>query len=133
MGMRAGLGFDQAFELYAMRFRGKLAQLCQAELQVWKRGLVSRDDGLESLAKQVSTQSFTRFVRIARRGLRYGSSISHLLVELAADTRREYRSEREEEVAKAPVKMLIPTGVLILPAMLLLVLGPILLDLMERL
>ena len=31
--------------------------------------------------------------------------------------------------AKAPVKMMVPTGVLILPAMLMLVLGPVLLEL----
>lgn len=35
----------------------------------------------------------------------------------------------EERVAKAPVKMMMPTGALILPAMLLLVLGPVLLEL----
>ena len=35
----------------------------------------------------------------------------------------------EERVAKAPVKMMLPTGTLILPAMLLLVMGPILLEL----
>lgn len=32
-------------------------------------------------------------------------------------------------MAKAPVKMMMPTGALILPAMLLLVLGPVLLEL----
>ena len=41
------------------------------------------------------------------------------------------QAQVEERVAKAPVKMMIPTGTLILPAMLLLVLGPVLLELME--
>ena len=39
------------------------------------------------------------------------------------------RDRLEERVAKAPVKMMVPTGVLILPAMLMLVLGPVLLEL----
>jgi tight adherence protein C len=47
----------------------------------------------------------------------------------ARDARVSYRTARQEEVAKAPVKMMIPTGVLILPAMLILVLGPVLLEL----
>lgn len=42
-----------------------------------------------------------------------------------------HRAQVEERVAKAPVKMMVPTGTLILPAMLLLVLGPVLLELME--
>ena len=40
-----------------------------------------------------------------------------------------YKARRQEAVAKAPVKMMVPTGVLILPAMLMLVLGPVLLEL----
>jgi len=133
LGLRAGLGFDQAFELYATRFRGRLAELCLAELRIWEKGLISREDGLKALAREVGTPAFKRFTTINLRGLRYGASINQLLLELAAEVRRNYRSEREEEVAKAPVKMLIPTGVLILPAMLLLVLGPIMLDLMGKL
>lgn len=34
-------------------------------------------------------------------------------------------------MAKAPVKMMLPVATLILPAMLMLVMGPIMLDLME--
>ena len=36
----------------------------------------------------------------------------------------------ERKVARAPVKMLVPTGVCIVPAMLLLVMGPMLLQFM---
>ncbi|MCL2882865.1 MAG: type II secretion system F family protein [Coriobacteriia bacterium] len=133
MGMRAGLGFDQAFELYTTRFHGQLASLCQAQLSLWEKGLISREEGLKALAEEVGTPSFMRFTTITIRGLRYGASINQLLLELAQEQRRNYRAEREEEVSKAPVKMLIPTGVFILPAMLLLVMGPIMLDMMGKL
>ena len=49
---------------------------------------------------------------------------------LSAEARNQYRAACEEKIAKAPVKMLMPTGALILPAMLLLVMGPILLEMM---
>jgi len=132
LGMRAGLGFDQAFELYARRFPGPLADICQQKLNLWEKGLISREEGLRALAEVVGTPGFTRFTTITLRGLHYGASINQLLLELAQEQRRNYRAEREEEVSKAPVKMLIPTGVLILPAMLLLVLGPIMLQMMGR-
>ena len=41
------------------------------------------------------------------------------------------RAEVQERIEKAPIKMLVPTGTLILPAMLLAVLGPLLASLSE--
>ena len=64
------------------------------------------------------------------RSLRFGSSLTGSLDSVAVQVRKEYRARKEEEVAKAPVKMMVPTGVLILPAMLILVLGPVMLELM---
>ncbi len=46
----------------------------------------------------------------------------------ARESRMAYRARRQEQVAKAPVKMMVPTGTLILPAMLIMVLGPVLLE-----
>ncbi|MCL2631555.1 MAG: type II secretion system F family protein [Coriobacteriia bacterium] len=132
LGMRAGMSFDQAFELSLRHFPGELATLCQAKLDIWQRGLISRDQGLHDLEEQVQTVLFSRFVALVLRALRYGAPMTVLLAALSEDARREIKAMREEEVAKAPVKMLIPTGALILPAMLLLVLGPIMLDMIKK-
>ena len=72
-----------------------------------------------------------RDVESAVRSLRFGSSLAEGLEASAAEARAAHRAHVEERVAKAPVKMMVPTGALILPAMLLLVLGPVLLELME--
>jgi tight adherence protein C len=132
LGMRAGMGFDQAFELYTCRFETPLARLCKGPLEIWQRGLVSREAGMRELGQQVATPFFGRFVATVLRSLRYGAPMTRLLGDLASEARKDYRAKREALVAKAPVKMLLPTGALILPAMLLLVMGPIVLDLMER-
>ena len=50
---------------------------------------------------------------------------------LAVEARAIRKAKLEEQVAKAPVKMLLPVGALILPAMLILIMGPIMLDLMN--
>jgi tight adherence protein C len=132
LGMQAGMGFDQSFALYTERFDTPLARCCQERLAVWTRGLISRDAGMRELADCVATPSFRHFTSSALRALRFGAPMTQLLLDLAQEARGEYRAERQEIVAKAPVKMLLPTGALILPAMLLLVMGPILLDLIGR-
>jgi tight adherence protein C len=132
LGMQAGMGFDQAFALYTERFSTPLAQCCKDSLEVWHKGLRNRDEGMRQLAERVGTSSFRQFSSSALRALRFGAPMTQLLLDLAEEARKEYRAKRQELVAKAPVKMLLPTGALILPAMLLLVMGPIMLDLMRK-
>ncbi|MCL2136328.1 MAG: type II secretion system F family protein [Coriobacteriia bacterium] len=130
LGIRAGMAFDQAFELALRRLPGQLTGLCLSKLDIWQKGLISREQGLHELEEQIQTVLFSRFSALVLRALHYGAPMAQLLTALSVEARREIRIRREEEVAKAPVKMLIPTGALILPAMLLLVLGPIMIDLL---
>jgi tight adherence protein C len=130
--MQAGMGFDQSFALYTERFATPLARCCKESLDVWRKGLKSRDEGMRQLADRVGTPSFRHFCSSALRALRFGAPMTQLLLDLAREARKEYRAARQELVAKAPVKMLLPTGALILPAMVLLVMGPIMLDLMRK-
>jgi len=132
LGMRVGLAFDQAFALYARSFSTPLAELCRERFEVWERGLITREAGLRDLSKQIELKEFERFVSLSLRALDYGAPLTHLLYSLADDARKSYRAERQTKVAKAPVKMLIPTGAFILPAMMMLVLGPIILDITGR-
>ncbi|NLG10172.1 MAG: type II secretion system F family protein [Coriobacteriaceae bacterium] len=132
LGMQAGMSFDSAFELYAKRFSTPLAQVCRESLDIWKSGLLSREEGLQRLSQRIATPSFSRFCSVTIRAARFGAPMTQTLFELADEARKEYRANQQEKVARAPVKMLIPTGTLILPAMLLLVMGPIVLDLMRR-
>jgi tight adherence protein C len=132
LGMQAGMGFDQSFALYTERFETPLAQCCRESLAIWQKGLRSREEGMRQLAERIGTPSFRHFCSNALRALRFGAPMTQLLLDLAQEARKEYRAKRQELVAKAPVKMLLPTGALILPAMLLLVMGPIVLDLMRK-
>ena len=132
LGMQAGMGFDQAFALYTQRFDTALARCCAESLAVWQKGLKSRDEGLRELAELIGTPSFKHFSSSVLRALRFGAPLTQLLMDLAQEARKEYRAKRQELVAKAPVKMLLPTGALILPAMLLLVMGPIMLDFLGK-
>ena len=132
LGMHAGLSFDAAFELYASRFSTPLACACNQVVPSWSSGIITRDDALRTLVGSIELPSFSRFVSLVLRSIHFGAPIAGMLGDLADEARKEYRAEREKRVAKAPVRMLIPTAACILPAMLLLVLGPVILELVAE-
>lgn len=131
LGLRSGLSFDRSFGLYADHFDTRFADECAQAVRVWSSGLATREEALRSLAASYDSPLLARVVENVVRSLRFGASLAEGLELSAAEARAIHRAHVEERVAKAPVKMMVPTGTLILPAMLLLVLGPVLLELME--
>lgn len=130
LGLRSGLTFDRSFRLYHDHFSTPFAQACRQTQQRWELGFQTREEALRNLASTFDSPQFERVVDAVVRSLRFGSSLAETLEASAAESRAVHKAHREEQVAKAPIKMMVPTGTLILPAMLLLVLGPILLELM---
>ena len=131
LGVRSGLSFDRSLRLYTQHFSCALARECEAAQKRWSLGLASREDALKDLAASYDSALFSRVIASVVRSLRFGSSLGPTLEAAAGQARDKRRVHIQEHVAKAPVKMMIPTGTLILPAMLLLVLGPVLLELMK--
>ena len=129
LGLRSGLTFDRSFSLYGAHFDSGFARSCALAQRRWALGLTTREEALRTLAASYDCDQLGRVVETIVRGLRFGSSLTGSLSEAAVQARESYRTALAERVAKAPVKMMLPTGTLILPAMLLLVMGPILLEL----
>ena len=131
IGMRSGLSFDRSLQIYAKTFESALSRDFLVAQQMWTSGLKSREDALRDLSEVYDSQIFSRMIESIIRSLKLGSSMIDSLSASAAESRAVYRERREERVRKAPIKMMIPTGTLILPAMLILVLGPVMLQLMS--
>lgn len=131
LGLRSGLSFDRSFQLYSMHFPSSFARSCASAQKSWSLGLRTRDEALRELAQSYRSDQLERTAERIVRSLRFGSALAPDLEAAAAEARTRRRSQVEERVAKAPVKMMVPTGALILPAMLILILGPILLELMQ--
>ena len=129
LGLRSGLTFDRSFELYGSHFDNEFAQTCAKAHRRWSLGFTTREEALRDLAASYDCAELSRVVDSVVRSLRFGTALGDLLAEAAAQSRATYRTALEERVAKAPVKMMLPTGTLILPAMLLLVMGPVFLEL----
>lgn len=131
LGVRSGLSFNRSMQLYTGHFDSPLARECAAAQRSWSSGLSTREAALQGLAQSYDSPLLSRTVAAMVRSLRFGTSLADVLEQAAEQARALRRAKVGERVAKAPVKMMIPTGTLILPAMLLLVLGPVLLELMK--
>ena len=129
LGLRSGLSFDRSLDVYLDHFDTLLSRSLASAHQQWALGLARRDDALRGVVETYDSALFARAIESVIRSLRYGSSLAEELEATAREARASYRALKQEQVAKAPVKMMVPTGTLMLPAMLILVLGPMLLEL----
>ena len=128
MGVRAGLSFDAALDLYCSKFSCELSdQLASARI-MWKSGMATRERALFDLSRRLDSKALRRFSETVVQAIAYGSPLADTLVSFADDLRASRLTCIEKQVAKAPVKMFLPLGTCILPAMLLLVMGPVMLQ-----
>lgn len=125
LGLSAGLSFDASLELYCQRYHTRLASSFMEALLSWRIGSVSRDRALQTLADELGVAALGRFASAVSEALSFGTPLAEALEQQAQAIREEQRAQVEEEIEKVPVKMLIPLGTLILPAMLLAILGPL--------
>lgn len=126
LGLSAGLSFDSALELYCKRYANELSRALSQAMLAWRLGTSSRDEALGQAARRVGISSLDRFASVVSQALSFGSPLAATLERQAQAIREEQRAQMEEEIERVPVRMLIPLGTLIVPAMLLAILGPLL-------
>lgn len=126
LGLSAGLSFDSSLELYCQRCDNGLARALGAAMLSWRLGTQGRESALSEVARRLGVTSLERFSGVVAQALAFGSPLAATLEQQAQAIRDEQRALVEEEIERVPVKMLIPLGTLIVPAMLLAILGPLL-------
>ena len=126
LGLSAGLSFDSSLELYCERYRNELSEALAQSMLLWQVGAMGREEALRRLADEMDVSALERFASVVGEALRFGTPLAESLERQAQVIRDEQRSQVEEEIERVPVKMLIPLGTLIVPAMLLAILGPLL-------
>lgn len=128
MGVQSGLSFDAALDLYCSKFDNTLSQHLHNSRLEWGSGLASRKDAMNALSTRIDSKALRRFSETSIQAIHHGSPLADMLKRFSSDVRQRRRNAIERQIAKAPVKLLIPTGTCILPAMLILVMGPVLLQ-----
>lgn len=121
--VEAGLGFAGSLQLVAGRFRGPLGRELRVMLQEQSMGL-SAERALQNLLERCETPSVRAFVRAVTQGEALGVSIGQMLRNLAGEARKRRRQLAEEKMMKAPVKMMFPLVLLMLPALFIVLMYP---------
>ncbi len=126
LGLLAGLSFDASLALYCENGHGLLAREMDRARMLWQLGLCSRETALRRAAARVGVRQLESFAAAVDQAYVLGAPLADTLAQQAAEMRSAHRAEVERTIERAPVKLLIPTGTLILPALLLSILGPLL-------
>lgn len=127
----AGLDFMLAVNRVIRDF--KKCPLIEELQEVWRetRMGASRREALQHLSRRVNLPELSSFVRTLLQADRMGSPMDEAL-KIQSDEIRLRRYLRGEEAAlKAPIKLLFPLFLFILPAVLIVVAGPVFLQFMR--
>lgn len=126
----AGLGFDQSLLRVSQHWETDLSTELGRVIAEMEMGL-SRQEALRNLAKRLDVSELNSFVTLILQSEQLGMSISDTLLAQSDQMRIERRYRALEQARKIPIKMLLPMTFLIFPAILAIVLGPAVPDLIE--
>ncbi len=126
LGISAGLSFDASLDLYCERFDTTFAHMVGDAMLSWRMGIRGRGEAIRQLASSIDSPAMIRFATAVEDALAFGTPLAGTLERQAQLIREEQRASVEAEIERVPVRMLIPLGTLIVPAMLLAILGPLL-------
>jgi hypothetical protein len=133
LSVAAGLSFDKALALYVEKSEGLLTRHFKQALQFWQTGLKLRGEALDDMVSELESREVARFVSALQQSLVLGTALVYVLEAQASEARDAHKQHLETKIAKTPVKMLLPTATCIVPSLLLLMLGPVVIDVIEGL
>jgi tight adherence protein C len=121
--VEAGLSLDAALARSAETGSGPVAEELSHVLQDVQLG-ASRQQALEALVARTDVLDIRHFVVAIGQANRYGVAVADALRAQALDARQRRAARAEERAQKMSVKLLFPLIFCILPALLVVVLGP---------
>lgn len=133
--MEAGLGLDAALSKVAEEIRlscGALADELHLTLLELRAG-ASRDQALRHLSLRTGVPEIATFALMLRQADRFGTSIGESLRVYSQELRRRRMVRAEEIAAKVPTQMLLPLVLCIFPAIILVVIGPAVIQIVRTL
>ena len=130
--MEAGLGFGASLDAASTRLSGPVGYEIRLTIQEHRMGL-ALNEALLHMLKRCETPNMQSFVRSVTQGEILGVSMGTIMRNLAVEMRVKRRQAAEEQAQKAPVKMLFPLIFLMFPALGIVILGPALFEISDKL
>lgn len=132
VSVEAGLGFDGALLKVTEKYKGPLTEEFGKTLQELNMGKMRRE-ALRDMAKRVDVDDVTIFLGSIIQADQLGVSITNVLRLQSKQVRANRRMRAEEKSQKAPIKILLPLLLCIFPTILIVLLGPAMIQLMDNL
>ncbi len=130
--LEAGLAFGASLETASTRMPAPIGDEIRLTMQEHSMGL-AMPEALTNMLARVETPNTSAFVRSVVQGNALGVSMGTVMRNLAADMRVRRRQQAEERAHKAPVKMLFPLIFFMFPALGVVILGPAMFEITEKL
>ena len=123
VSVEAGLGFDGALAKLGEHKDGPLVE--QFELVLSELGIgESRAHALRRMSDRVDIPELTAVTTSLIQSEQLGTPLGNVLRTQASESRQRRRIAAEEQATKAPVKMVLPTGVFIFPVIVIALIAP---------
>ena len=124
ISVAAGLGLEQAMQVSCARFESPVCHELRLTLREMELGL-SRQDALENMKLRTDIDDLVTFAVVLAQADALGLPIGRVLQAQADEMRDKRRQRGREKAAKVPVKILFPLALCFLPAIMIVILGPI--------
>ena len=125
--IEAGLGILASMRVASESMSDPLGQELRLTLQEQRMGL-SVGQAIESLGRRADCDNMRIFVRSITQGERLGVSIGTTMRNLSLEMRKRRRAKAEERAQKMPIKMLFPLIFFIFPALFIVILTPMVIN-----
>jgi len=123
ISVAAGLGLEQAMQVSCARFESPVCHELRLTLREMELGL-SRHDALENMKLRTDIDDLVTFSVVLSQADALGLPIGRVLQAQADEMRDKRRQRAREKAAKVPVKILFPLALCFLPAIMIIVVGP---------
>jgi tight adherence protein C len=130
--IEAGLGILASMRVASETMSDPLGQELRLTLQEQRMGLTVQQ-AIESFGKRADSPNVRIFVRSLTQGERLGVSIASTMRNLSLEMRKRRKAAAEEIAQKMPIKMLFPLILFIFPAMFIVILVPMAINIIDAL
>jgi tight adherence protein C len=120
----AGLGFDQSLQRITEYWPTELGKEFKRVTQEMEMG-VSRTQALRNMASRLEVDELSSFIAIIVQAEEIGMSFADVLHSQAEQMRIMRQNRAREKANQMPAKMIIPMALLIFPALIAVILGPV--------